>query len=225
MGTRVEQGKTDGYRDDVFPLPAADARFDPHDYPPMFDFSECQTCTVGAAYGERYHGSGVALFCTNKQLYTDKMSRGIEKFLAWRDARSSRDRSEDLGLVEAMAADLSVGMAEIITMSNLEFAAQGRYVLAWGDGHKWQRYNLVPAAAELFGALVGAPIPDLDYFERERFTEHLETFFGAPPESFDWRQSAACLLVWRARVWAGLGVELATPVAVAMATATEEVAA
>ena len=108
-------------------------------------------------------------------------------------------------------------------MSNLEFAGLGRYVLAWGDGQKWQRYNLVPAAAEQFGALVGAPIPNQDHFERERFSEHLETFFGDPPASFDWRQSAACLLVWRARVWAGLGVELATPVA--MATATEEAAA
>ena len=103
LGTRVEPAKTNGYyRDDVFPLPAAEARFDPHDYPPMFDFSECQTCTVGAAYGERYYGSGVSLLCTDKQLYMDRMSRGIEKFLAWRDERAARDRSEDLRLVEAL---------------------------------------------------------------------------------------------------------------------------
>ena len=116
---------------------------------------------------------------------------------------------------------MAVGMAEIITMSNLEFAAQGRYVLTWGgNDHRWQKYNLVPAAAEQFGALVGAPKPNQDHFEREQFRAHLEAFFGAPPESFDWRQAAACLLVWRARVWAGLGVPLA-----GVAMATEEAAA
>ena len=97
LGTRILKI---GYRYDagVNALPTAaqpiiegQEQYGGGDNPPMFDFSECATCTVGALWEETYNGSGVMqLFCGNKKAYMDKQSVGIEKFLAWRDEIAAR---------------------------------------------------------------------------------------------------------------------------------------
>ena len=225
LGTRVVQPKGSGYyTPDVFPLPrpGVDVQAVPQAFPPFFDFSECATCTVGAAWGEQYSGGEITFLCTNKQLYMDKQSQGIEKFLVWRDQRAARDQQEDLALAEDLAADLAEGLAQIITMSNLDYAGRAEYLQAWGDGHEWAKYDVVPAAAEQFAQMVGARMPTQDYYEQKLWAAHLEQFFAAPPEDFNWLQAAAFLLVWKARIWAGLGVELK---GVAQATEKADVAA
>ena len=216
LGTRVQQHETSWMG--VLVLPAA-AYPKGHkgrgvdqggQNPPFFDFSECATCTTGAGWGKRYTGAeDVAYICTNKKAFMEKQSVGIEKFLFWRDELVTQHREEDLRFGLALAERLDVATAKIITMSHLDFAGTAERIAVWDpDSNEWRKYDVPAAGAEQFAAMVGEDLPPDDHYRRGIWERHLEEFFGTVPDDFDWCQAAAWLLVWKARVWAGLGVPL-----------------
>ena len=226
LGTRILKL---GYRYDpsVNALPTAaqpiikgEEQYGMGDEPPMFDLSECATCTVGASWEETSSGSGVMqLFCGNKNAYMDKQSVGIEKFLAWRDEIAARNRGEDLKLGMELASVLSSGMAKIVVRALLGVARDPEDVTTWGAGRNWAMFDQPPAAAGQFAAMVGRDLPSQGHFEISQWAEYLDQFFADPPEDFNWPLAAAWLVMWKARLNAGFRGELT---AVAMATESDE---
>ena len=219
LGTRILKvpNRHDG---NVNALPTAAQPYQedaPGDEPPMFDFADCGTCTIGASWAETYHGSGMLqLVCTNRKEYMDKQSVGIEKFLAWRDATEARAREEDLKVGMKLASVLSPGLAKIVMLSLVGVAREAKYMQTWRDDN-WQKYNVPPAAAEQFAAMVGRDLPSQGSYERIQWGKYLEEFADDTPPDFDWPAAAAWLVMWQARLNAGFEGELT-----AMAMATQE---
>ena len=219
LGTRVQQHDDSSYDRRLIVLPAAAyplghkgrTKDQGGVNPPMFDFSECGSCITGAGWGKRYYGAeDVSYVCANKKAFMDKQAVGIEKFLFWRDELVTQHREEDLRFGMDLAERLDVATAKVITMSHLDFAGEALRIEAWDpDSNEWRKYDVPAAGAEQFAVMVGEDLPPADYYRRGIWQRHLEEFFGTVPDDFDWRQAAAWLLVWKARVWAGLGVPLA----------------
>ena len=230
LGTRIVKAES-GYNHNTFALPAA-AQPDikglgmvAGDKPPMFDFSACATCVDGASWGEKnYYDGSVQLICTNKKVYMDKQSQGIERFLVWRDEIAARNREEDLKLGMELAAVLSPGLAKIVMLSLRGVAGAAEYVDTWGDHRGWEKYNLPPAAAEQFAAMVGHDLPRQEYYEINQWAGYLEEFTADMPPDFDYPSAAAWLVMWKARLNAGFRGEL-TAVAMATGEVREAIAA
>ena len=182
--------------------------------PPMFDFSECANCTVGASWASAYYDGDIQLICTNDKDYMDKYSVGIERFLAWRDDVAARNREEDLKLGMELASLLSPGMAKIVLLSALDLFRDPRqhpeslFVSTWGEPRDWSQYNLPPTGAEQFAAVVGCDLPFQDFQSVKAWREAIEVFFADPPDDFDWPAAAAWLVMWKARLSAGFWGEL-----------------
>ena len=211
LGTRLIKPST-GYSSDAINLPTAaqpDLQHAQGDNSPMFDFSECATCTVGASWSQPYYGNDtVQLVCSNKQAYMDKQSVGIEQFLAWRDEIAARNRDEDLKLGMELASALNPGLARIVTLSLLGIAREADYVVTWGDGRNWGKYNVVAEGAVQFAELVNRVFPYQDYHSRKEWADYFDEFFADPPDDFDWPAAAAWLVMWTARLNAGFRGEL-----------------
>lgn len=215
LGTRVVKSEEPSYSDKVIDLPMAaqpdieGLRHGGGDSPPMFDFSECATCTSGATWMQTWYEGDMHLVCTNKQAYMDKKSVGIEQFLIERSALAARDVREDNELAERLAETLPDIQAMLIVMSHIDWVAKAPTVRAW-DHAQWRKYDIYPAAAQEFAVIVGSELPPVGDTNmiRERWAKNVNMFFGDVPYDYDWRVPAALVLIWQARVCFGLGVPL-----------------
>ena len=186
--------------------------------PPLFDFSGCATCTVGARW-QNYDG-GYQLVCGNEKLYNDRQSQGVQEWTKQLAAKREADAKDDaLGIVKLSAVSLGEREAEVLVRSMSGWFLNPTKVRA--HDWEWRKYDYWPEGAASFAQMVGFDLPSAgDYYPERQWEEAVQEFFAADLDGFDWRRSLSCLLVWQARIAYGLGARLW-----AVAMATEDVTA
>ena len=123
-----------------------------------------------------------------------------------------------------LASALNPGLARIVALSLLGIAREADYVVTWGDGRGWEKYNVVAEGAVQFAELVNRVFPYQDYYSRNEWADYFDGFFADPPDDFEWPAAAAWLVMWTARLNAGFRGELAS-MAMAMDETQEAVGA
>ena len=185
---------------------------------PLFDFSQCASCTVGATWAAGdYNHPGYSLTCSNEKAYNDRQAQGVQEWKRQLDAKREQDAEDDAkGIVKLSAVMLDAVEAEVLVRSMSGLMKKPLEVQAY-EGWDWQQYNYWPKGAHGFAQLVGSVLPASarDWQGFNRWWQEVNEFFAAIEgasehdlDGFDWRLALACLLVWQARVSHGPGARL-----------------
>ena len=180
-------------------------QYDRASKPPLFDFSQCASCTVGATWegGDDYR-PGYRLVCSNKKQYNDRQAQGVQEWQRQLDAKREAEAEDDgRGIVKLSAVVLDAGEAEVLVRSMDGLMKKPRQVKPYPGG-LWDRYDYWPLGAARFAQLVGVDLPR-DWQTERRWWDEVLKFFGGDLAGFDWRLALACLLVWQASVSHGGG--------------------
>ena len=177
--------------------------------PPMFDFSECRNCTIGAGWAETEYGSAPQLVCFNDKLWQEKRAAGIERFTRWRDETLQRESDVDLRMADRFAFTVPADLARALVLSERGWLARPREVSPYH--WEYRKADYYPAPAIELAKMIGVNLPSLhngSWTEDERWRQSIEAFFENPPDDFDWPRAAGLLVLWKARVAYGLGGQL-----------------
>ena len=132
--------------------------------PPLFDFSQCATCVLGAAWGIPHGGANPVLMCNNQQAWLDKASVGMQTWVDAKDEQMERDRSEDAEATGRLArADAGDAKALIYSLWGVVQQPEVVKPLSRSQVPTFEertRHNYWPAGAERFAALTGLNLPE-----------------------------------------------------------------
>ena len=232
LGTRVELVKSETINLPAEAQPGGrfltkeQEQYDKTSKPPLFDFSQCASCTVGATWeGGDHYRPGYRLVCSNQKQYNDRQAQGVQEWKRQLDAKREAEAEDDgRGIVKLSVVVLDAGEAEVLVKSMGDLMQHPRQVKPYPGG-SWDRYDYWPLGAARFAQLVGVDLPEGSYNDwqgKQRWWDGVLKFFGGDLAGFDWRLALACLLVWQARVSHGTGARLWS---VARATELQETAA
>ena len=188
-------------------------KYDRASKPPMFDFSQCASCTEGASW--LVTSSGAQLVCMNRQKYMDRQSVGMQEWLEWKDAQALRDSGADRNAIGRLShLDPTDAKGLVLAMWGFVENAEPVKPLRGSQAGSWDersRYFYYSAGAMSFSAVMDLELPPLtgdEWHRKDKWEEATEAFLADPPEDVDWPLALACVLVWQARVAQGLGADI-----------------
>ena len=227
LGTRVERPKGDPIKlpQEAQPEGVKLGSSDGGPRPPLFDFSDCAECVIGAAWfipPVWDTPRTPRLVCTNKQAWLDRQSMAMQQWTGWKETQETQDHEVDAMAINRlkMAHPLD---AAVLVETMIGWFREPKPVRPLANAFYMEertRYNYWPAGALEFAALTALNLPDpgrgwrVENRWRKDVQEWLETM-AAGSGDFDWSLALACLQVWQAREVLGLGADIWATVAAA----------
>ena len=227
LGTRVQRPRMNDAID--LPREAQPEGINVGEYranrPPMFDFSECATCVLGASWHvpETWEGGKPRLVCANKKAWLDKRSVGMQAWVEWKGRQVEIDEAHDREAISRlMMAQIGPEDALALVVSMRSFLREPKRMEPLGvhSGVDWAertRYHYWPVGAVRFAEIAHLELPALDanYRHQDKWDEAVGEWLKAPSECTDWVNVLAALLVWQARLVWGIGADIWGDVAIA----------
>ena len=183
--------------------------------PPGFDYSECATCTIGAAWANRRGGDEPQLVCSNVKAWTDKMSRGVDEYSTWYKGVRKAEDEEDAAAVLSLSKLITPEWGKAILLSHADFlsAPAAGAVQAWTEDRGWDKFKYYPYAAKSLANMLGIELPPVNqnsYYSSEAWSRMVNKWEFTPPEDINYALAGACVLAWNARATFGIGKPILT---------------
>ena len=190
-------------------------KYDHAPTPPLFDFSQCAGCIVGAAWALPHFGSSQGqLVCTNKQAWMERQSVGVQAWVEWKNSQVEKDAVLDQMAITRLTM-IDALDAKGLLMAMWDFVEKGEPVepLPRNTGMDWDertRYNYYPVGGDTFSQLTGVALPDLHggYNRSVRWEREVNAWLTAVVGDVNWPMVLASVMVWKARVSLGLGEDI-----------------
>ena len=179
--------------------------------PPMFDFSECAGCTIGAGWAQIEYGADPQLVCFDDRAWQQKRAAGIEAFTRWRERTLRSESGADLQSAAQIAARMPAGFARAMVLAEGLWLRRHEAVRPYSSAYR--KFDYYPATAVEFARMIGTALPPIhsaSWSDSAAWTAAVRALIDSPPEEPEWRRAAGLLLVWKARVSHGLGGEIPT---------------